>query len=80
MCGDFGSESKRRLDLEGEEASAFKKLLVLGSGAAVTMDGGIDELVALGRMADRYQVEVVQNDVEDSVVSGHLTVESCVLM
>ena len=60
LCGDVGGESRLQLDLAGEEASAFKKLLALGSGAAVTMDGGVEELVALGRMADRYQVEVVQ--------------------
>jgi len=77
LCGDVGGESRRQLDLAGEEASAFKKLLALGSGAAVTMDGGVEELVALGRMADRYQVEVVQSAVEDAVVSGHLTVGSC---
>ena len=77
LCGDVGGESRRQLDLEGEEASAFKRLLALGSGAAVTRDGGVEELVALGRMADRYQVEVVQSAVEDAVVSGHLTVGSC---
>ena len=77
LCGDVGGESRRQLDLAGEEASAFKKLLALGSGAAVTMDGGVEQLVALGRMADRYQVEVVQSAVEDAVVSGHLTVGSC---
>ena len=77
LCGDVGGESRRQLDLEGEEASAFKKLVALGSGLAVAMEGGVDELVALGRMADRYQVEVVQSAVEDAVVSGHLTVERC---
>ena len=38
---------------------------------------GVHELLALGRMADRYQVEVVQCVVEEAVVSCHLTMENC---
>ena len=77
LCDNIWGGSSLQLDLEGEEASAFKKLLALGSGASVTMAGGVEELVALGRMADKYQVEVVQGAVEDNLVSSHLTVESC---
>ena len=53
-------------------------MVVLGSGAAVSMEGGLEAAVELGRMADQYQVEAVQGAVEDVVVAVVLlTVESC---
>ncbi len=77
MCGAIGGESRGQLDLEGDEASTFKKLIALGCGVSEIIDGGVKELLALGRMADRYQVEDVQCAVEDAVLNGHLTGESC---
>jgi hypothetical protein len=76
LCGDWEGETRRELALEGGEAGLFSKLVALGCGAAVTMDGGLEGVVALGRMADRYQVEVVEGVVEDAVMRL-LTVENC---
>jgi hypothetical protein len=76
LCGDLGDETRRELALEGGEAGLFSKLVALGSGASVTMDGGMEGVVALGRMADRYQVEVVGGVVEEAVMRL-LTVENC---
>ena len=39
------------------------------------MEGGLEEAIALGRMADQYQVEAVQAAVEDALVRM-LTVEN----
>ena len=72
-----GDKSRGNLVLEEGEAPAFRMLLALGCGEPVVFDGGVKELVSLGRMADRYQVEVVQCAVEDAVLCYYLTVESC---
>ena len=42
----------------------------------MAVEGGLEAAVELGRMADRYQVEAVQQAVENAVVRL-LTVESC---
>ena len=60
LCGDIGGEARWQLALDGGEAGLFSKLVALGSGAAVRMEGGVEEVMALGLMADRYQVEAVQ--------------------
>ena len=76
LCGAIGGEARWQLALDRSEAGLFSKVVALGSGAAVTMEGGLEAAVGLGRMADRYQVEAVQGAVEDAVVRL-LTVESC---
>ena len=76
LCGDIGGEARWQLALDGGEAGLFRKLVALGSGAAVTVEGGVEGLMGLGLMADRYQVEAVQGAVEEAVVRL-LTVESC---
>ena len=76
MCGDIGSETRWNLKLDDNESSVFPKLMALGSGASVKIDGGLQELLSLGLMADRYQVEVVQCSVEDAVLTL-LTLETC---
>ena len=60
LCGDIGSKTRWQLALDGGEAGLFRQLVALGSGAAVTMEGGLGEVMELGLMADRYQVEAVQ--------------------
>ena len=77
ICGDVGGNTRWQLDLAGDDSYIFSKLVMLGCGTSVTMDGGVDEVVALGRMADLYQVEVAKCAVEDALLSL-LTVESCV--
>ncbi len=74
LCGDFGGEW--RIALENEEARWFGKLVELSCGGTATMEEGLDGLMGLGLMADRYQVEVVQGPVEEAVLML-LTVESC---
>ena len=76
LCGDIGGDARWQLALDGGEAGLFRKLVALGSGAAVTVEGGLGGVLELGLMADRYQVEAVQRAVEEAVV-GLLTVESC---
>ena len=75
LCGGVGGNARWQLGLDGEDPCMFSKLVALGCGASVTLDGP-GEVVALGRMADRYQVEAVQCAAEDAAVSL-LTVESC---
>ena len=76
LCGSIGGEARWQLALDDGEAALFRKLVTLGSGAVVTMDEGLEGLIALGLMADRYQVEAVQEVVEEAVLRL-LTVESC---
>jgi hypothetical protein len=76
LCGDIGGEARRELALDGGEGELFRKLVALGCGAAVTVEGGVEGLMALGLMAGRYQVDAVQVAVEEAVVRL-LTVESC---
>jgi hypothetical protein len=43
----------------------------------VTVDRGLQELIELVQMADRYQMEAIQGDLEEAVID-RLTVENCV--
>ena len=74
LCRAIGGEARWQLALDRSEAGLFSKVVALGSGASVTMEGGLEAAVGLGRMADRYQVEA--GAVEDAVVRL-LTVASC---
>ncbi len=40
------------------------------------MERGLEDLIALGKFADQYQIEAIQGDVEEAVMD-RLTVESC---
>ena len=76
LCGDIGTEARWQLALDAGEAGLFSQLVALGCGAPVTIEGGLGGLMALGLMADRYQVEAVQGAVEEAALRL-LTVESC---
>jgi hypothetical protein len=76
LCGGIGGEARWQLALDGGEARLFRKLVDLGCGAAVTIEGGLGGMMAVGLMADRYQVEAVQGAVEDAVLKL-MTVDSC---
>ena len=65
-----------QLQLGGDEASAFNKLLALSSGTPVMMDGGVEDLFELGQKALLYQMKSVQSAVEDAMLD-YLTVENC---
>ena len=75
----MGGQARWQLSLDRGEALLFSKLVALGSGTSVTLDGGLNEVMDLCLMADRYQVDAVQVAVEDAVLSL-LTVESCGMM
>jgi hypothetical protein len=62
--------------LEEEDEVLFWKVVELGCGEIVSVGSGLDELIGLALMADRYQVEAIQSDVEEAVMD-RLTVESC---
>ena len=76
LCGDIGNEPRQNLNLDEDDATVFSQLLELGCGNTVHVVGGLQALVDLGKMANRYQVETVQSAVEHAVLS-RLTVESC---
>ena len=59
-----------------EDEAYFSKVVALGCGETLSVDEGIDELLGLMRLADRYQVEAIQGDVEQAVLD-RLTVENC---
>ena len=68
LCGDFEESSKRLLSLDRGDESNFAVFLELACGTSVTWNRGLLELIDLGRMADRYQIEPVQSAVEDAVL------------
>ena len=47
LCGDIGGEARWQLALDGGETGLFRKLVALGSGAAVTVEGGVEGLMGL---------------------------------
>ena len=76
LCGGVGANEGQVLNMEGEKETLFTKVVALGCGRSVLMGSGLEELSELARMADRYQVEAVQGDVEQALMD-QLTVESC---
>ena len=76
LCGEMGEDPRQNIKLEEEDRMDFSQLLALGCGDMVRIVGGLEALVKLGMMADRYQVVTVQYAIEKAVLS-QLTVESC---
>jgi WD40 repeat protein len=76
LCGEVGTNVRQTLSLGEEDASLFSKVVALGCGRSVTVSGGVEELIGLASIADRYQVEAIQGYVEKAVVH-RLTVEGC---
>ena len=62
--------------VEEEDEFLFWKVVALGCGETVSVGSGLDELIGLALMADRYQVEAIQGEVEEAVMD-RLTVEGC---
>ena len=75
LCGGVGANEGQVLNMEGEKETLFTKVVALGCGRSVLMGSGLEELSELARMADRYQVEAVQGDVEQALMD-QLSVES----
>jgi hypothetical protein len=65
------------LNMEEDDVLLFSKLVDLGCGKSVKVVRGLDELIEMLRLADRYQVEAIQGEMEAAVID-RLTVENCV--
>ena len=79
MFGEIGNEAARSLSLDESDESIFSKAVELGCGESITLEGGLADLIALGRFADQYQMEAIQGDVEEALMD-RLAVESCGLI
>jgi WD40 repeat protein len=64
------------LNMDEDDELLFTKVVALGCGESVQVERGLEGLIGLGRMADQYQMEAIQGEVEDAVIN-RLTVESC---
>ena len=76
LCGDIGSNEGKQLTIDEEDEKIFSRVVALGCGEAVKLGEGLEELTELVKMVDRYQVEVVQGDLEEAVLN-RLNVENC---
>ena len=76
LCGEFGTDKGLALDMSEEDASVFLQVVALGCGKTVVVAKGLEGLIEILGMADRYQVEAIQGEVEEAVMD-RLTVESC---
>jgi hypothetical protein len=76
LCGGPGTDRGWALDMSEEDASVFLQVVTLGCGKSVVVAKGLEGLIELLRMADWYQVEAIQGEVEEAVMD-RLSVESC---
>jgi hypothetical protein len=76
LCGEIGTSEGRVLMMDANDETLFWKVVALGCGESVIVGEGLDELIGLARMADLYQVEAIQGDLEEAVMD-RLTVDSC---
>jgi hypothetical protein len=77
LCGEVGSkEGHMIICMDEEDSSLFSKVVALGCGETVALGEGLEELIGLVRMADRYQMEAVLDDLEEAVID-RLTLERC---
>ena len=73
LCRPFSKGESRTLNLEPGDAAIFPKLLALGCGQPAAASS-FCELLAIGRMADRYSLTSVCREVEWQA-ERHLTVD-----
>ena len=76
LCCSPQSESSKRLDLEPNDEAAFDALLDLGCGVAVDVAGGLEGLVEIGRVADKYGMDELLAVVEEEALEL-LTLDTC---
>jgi hypothetical protein len=77
ICSGYSFiRSSRRLELEEDDASSFNAIIDLACGAAVDIVQGLDGLMTLGRVADKYGVEMVRAAVEEEALH-HITATTC---
>jgi hypothetical protein len=77
LCSEIGINKGWILNMEEDDVLLFSKLVDLGCGKSVKVVRGLDELIEMLRLADRYQVEAIQGEMEAAVID-RLTVENCV--
>jgi hypothetical protein len=77
LCSEIGINKGWILNMEEDDVCLFSKLVDLGCGKSVKLVRGVDELIEMLRLADRYQVEAIQGEMEAAVID-RLTVENCV--
>jgi hypothetical protein len=75
ICSVFRFANKR-LDLTNEDAASFLTAVKLGCGHSMTLQGGLGELLDVGRLADMYRIEHVHQAVEWEAEQW-LTVNTC---
>jgi hypothetical protein len=76
MCGEIGNEAGRQLNLDERDESTFSKAVMLGCWESITGERGREDLIALGRFADQYQIEAIQGDVEEAAAAAMRAVEA----
>ncbi len=77
LCNGHGfKRSSRRLELEEDDAPSFYTIIDLACGSAVDIAHGLGELMAVGRVADKYGVEMVRAVVEEEALR-HITANTC---
>ncbi len=76
LCGEIGANEAKQLTMDDEDEKTFTRAVALGCGEVVQISEGLEELTALMKMVDRYQLEVIQGDLEEAILN-RLTVENC---
>jgi hypothetical protein len=66
----------RRLDLGGIDAAHFASIVDLGCGKSITIPGGIPDAMRIATAADRFQMDLVCEAIEDEILKT-LTLDSC---
>jgi hypothetical protein len=79
LCGEIGNSEGKMLDMDDEDHLIFSKVVALGCGESITVEGGLEELFVLVKIADKYRMEAILGDLEDAVMD-RLTLESCGLI
>ena len=64
------------MEFEEDEEKALKTVVTLGCGGGQVMMRGLDDLLEVGRVADKYQVDDVKPAVEEEA-ARHLKLETC---
>ena len=78
LAGEIGTNEGQALMMEEEDQLLFSKAVAPGCWESVTVDNGLYKLLELVRIADWYQVEAIQGDMEKAVtVIYRLTARSC---
>lgn len=68
ICGKFLESVTKRLDLGGIDAAQFNKITDLGCGIPITVLGGMREVMGIGRAADRFQMDLVCEAIENEIL------------